>query len=149
MGNVIYSEYILLFQLSGMILLVAMIGAIVLTFRDRLGVKKQSYFKQISREKKDGVEYSLPPERFMSLGSEEADIIDALEVSDKKVSHLILDGNYSDALVVLSNLHPKVERFFEKIQINSDNSLLRRNRLCILGLIRSMLSRLADFSILE
>ena len=39
-----------------MILLVAMIGAIVLTFRKRTGVRRQSYFKQISREKKDGVE---------------------------------------------------------------------------------------------
>ena len=60
LGNVIYTEYIHLFQLSGMILLVAMIGAIVLTFRDRSGVKKQSYFKQISREKKDGVEMVDP-----------------------------------------------------------------------------------------
>ena len=55
-GNVIYTDYIHLFQLSGMILLVAMIGAIVLTFRQRTGVKRQSYFKQISREKKDAVE---------------------------------------------------------------------------------------------
>ena len=39
-----------------MILLVAMIGAIVLTFRKREGVKTQSYIKQISREKSDGVE---------------------------------------------------------------------------------------------
>ena len=39
-----------------MILLVAMIGAIVLTFRQRAGVKKQSYFKQISRERAEGVE---------------------------------------------------------------------------------------------
>ena len=39
-----------------MILLVAMIGAIVLTFRERSGLKRQSYFKQISRERKDGVE---------------------------------------------------------------------------------------------
>ena len=60
LGNVIYTEYIHLFQLSGIILLVAMIGAIVLTFRDRLGVKKQSYFKQISTEKKDGVEMVDP-----------------------------------------------------------------------------------------
>ena len=60
LGNVIYTEYIHLFQLSGMILLVAMIGAIVLTFRGRFGVKKQSYFKQISREKKDGVEIVEP-----------------------------------------------------------------------------------------
>jgi len=56
LGNVIYTDYIHLFQLSGMILLVAMIGAIVLTFRKRSGVKKQSYFKQISREKKESVE---------------------------------------------------------------------------------------------
>ena len=55
-GQVLYTDYIHLFQLSGMVLLVAMIGAIVLTFRKRSGVKKQSYFKQISREKYEGVE---------------------------------------------------------------------------------------------
>jgi len=55
LGNVIYTDYIHVFQLSGMILLVAMIGAIVLTFRKRSGVKRQSYFKQISREKSEGV----------------------------------------------------------------------------------------------
>ena len=56
LGNVLYTDYVHLFQLSGMILLVAMIGAIVLTFRERLGVKKQSYIRQISRERKDGVQ---------------------------------------------------------------------------------------------
>jgi len=56
LGNVIYTEHILSFQLSGMILLVAMIGAIVLTFRQRSGLKRQSYFKQISREREEGVE---------------------------------------------------------------------------------------------
>ena len=45
-----------MFQISGMILLVAMVGAIVLTFRQRSGVKKQSYIKQISRERVEGVE---------------------------------------------------------------------------------------------
>ena len=45
-----------MFQLSGMILLVAMIGAIVLTFRQRKGVKTQSYLKQISRERYEGVQ---------------------------------------------------------------------------------------------
>ena len=39
-----------------MILLVAMIGAIVLTFRQRSGVKKQNYFSQISRERSDAIE---------------------------------------------------------------------------------------------
>ena len=55
-GNVLYTDYIHIFQLSGMILLVAMIGAIILTFRQRSGLKRQSYFSQISREKSDGVQ---------------------------------------------------------------------------------------------
>ena len=55
-GNILYTDYILAFQLSGMILLIAMIGAIVLTFRKRSGLKKQNYFKQISRESAEGVE---------------------------------------------------------------------------------------------
>ena len=55
LGQVLYTDYIHIFQISGMILLVAMIGAIVLTFRKRVGVKTQSYIKQISRERSDGV----------------------------------------------------------------------------------------------
>ena len=55
-GYVIYTDYIHIFQLSGMILLVAMVGAIVLTFRQRSGVKRQSYFSQISRERSDSVQ---------------------------------------------------------------------------------------------
>ncbi len=56
LGYILYTDYIHLFQLSGIILLVAMIGAIVLTFRRRSGLKRQSYFKQISREKVEGVD---------------------------------------------------------------------------------------------
>ena len=55
LGQVLYTDYIHVFQISGMILLVAMIGAIVLTFRKRVGVKTQSYISQISRERSDGV----------------------------------------------------------------------------------------------
>tara|TARA_Y100001980_G_C14533864_1_gene310158 strand:+ start:781 stop:1410 length:630 start_codon:yes stop_codon:yes gene_type:complete len=56
LGQVLYTDYIHIFQISGMILLIAMIGAIVLTFRQREGVKKQSYIKQITRERSEGVE---------------------------------------------------------------------------------------------
>ena len=56
LGQVLYTDYIHVFQISGMILLVAMIGAIVLTFRQRVGVKTQSYLKQISRERSEGIE---------------------------------------------------------------------------------------------
>jgi len=56
LGQVLYTDYIHIFQISGMILLIAMVGSIVLTFRKREGVKTQSYIKQISRERSEGVE---------------------------------------------------------------------------------------------
>jgi len=55
LGNILYTDYIYLFQVSGMILLVAMIGAITLTFRKKENVKRQNYFEQIQREKSSGV----------------------------------------------------------------------------------------------
>ncbi len=56
LGLVMYTDYILYFQLAGIILLLSMIGAILLTFRERSGVKRQSYLKQISREPSSSVE---------------------------------------------------------------------------------------------
>ncbi len=55
-GLVMYTDYILYFQLAGIILLLSMIGAILLTFRQRKGVKKQSYLNQISREPSSSIE---------------------------------------------------------------------------------------------
>ena len=56
LGLVMYTDYILYFQLAGIVLLLAMIGAILLTFRERIGVKKQSYINQISRNPSTAVE---------------------------------------------------------------------------------------------
>ena len=55
LGNVLYTNYIHLFQIAGMILLVSMIGAITLTFKKRENIKKQSYFDQIERDKEHAV----------------------------------------------------------------------------------------------
>ena len=56
LGSAMYTDYILYFQLAGVILLLSMIGAILLTFRERPGVKKQSYITQISREPSTSIE---------------------------------------------------------------------------------------------
>jgi NADH-quinone oxidoreductase subunit J len=56
LGSVLYTDYIYLFQIAGIILLLSMVGAIVLTYRKREGVKRQSYINQISRESKTSVE---------------------------------------------------------------------------------------------
>ena len=56
LGLVMYTDYILYFQLAGIVLLLAMIGAILLTFRQREGVKKQSYINQVTRSPLTAVE---------------------------------------------------------------------------------------------
>ena len=56
LGRILYTDYIFLFQGAGMVLLVAMVGAIVLTLRARPGVRKQRIAEQINRRREDSVE---------------------------------------------------------------------------------------------
>ena len=56
LGQVLYTDYIYLFQTAGLILLVAMIGAIVLTHRVRAGVKRQRIAMQVARRREEAVE---------------------------------------------------------------------------------------------
>ena len=55
-GQVLYTDYVYLFQAAGMVLLVAMIGAIVLTLRHRPGVRRQNIAKQVARTRKTGMD---------------------------------------------------------------------------------------------
>ena len=61
LGRVLYTDYAYLFQLAGLILLVAMIGAIVLTLRQRAGVKKQSIVNQVSRSRGETIKIKDVP----------------------------------------------------------------------------------------
>ncbi|AWN35801.1 NADH-quinone oxidoreductase subunit J [Methylobacterium radiodurans] len=63
LGRVLYTEYVYFFQLAGLILLVAMIGAIVLTLRDRPGVKRQNISVQNARTQAMAVENRKVPSR--------------------------------------------------------------------------------------
>ena len=55
LGNVLYTDFVHYFQISGLILLVAMVGAILLTFRKKDNLKRQDITKQASREREEGV----------------------------------------------------------------------------------------------
>ena len=114
-----------------------------------LNLSKRALSILVSEEKKDGVEYSLRPKKHENLCLEELELILALEKADKKLSQKLILNSYSDSLLELSNLHVNVEKFFTNIQINCDNNILRRNRLCTLGFLRELLDRVADFKILE
>jgi NADH-quinone oxidoreductase subunit J len=62
-GQVLYTRYFYFFQAAGLILLVAMIGAIVLTLRERVGVKRQDISKQNARTQATAVEVRKVPSR--------------------------------------------------------------------------------------
>ncbi len=59
-GRVMYTDYLLLFQMAGIVLLIAMIGAIVLTLRHRPDVKRQNIAKQTARRRVDAFELKDP-----------------------------------------------------------------------------------------
>ena len=63
LGRILYTDYIYLFQASGMILLIAMVGAIVLTLRQREGVRRQSIPQQVARRRQESVELKKVPTR--------------------------------------------------------------------------------------
>ena len=63
LGRVLYTDYVFFFQLAGLVLLVAMIGAIVLTLRDRPGVKRQNIAVQNARTQGMAVETRKVPSR--------------------------------------------------------------------------------------
>lgn len=56
LGRILYTDYLYPFQMAGIILLVAMIGAIVLTLRQRKGVKRQNVWDQLDRRREDVIE---------------------------------------------------------------------------------------------
>ncbi|MBL4805149.1 MAG: NADH-quinone oxidoreductase subunit J, partial [Alphaproteobacteria bacterium] len=56
LGHVLYTDYVLAFQLAGLILFVAMVGAIVLTLRTRPGVRRQKVSEQHARKREDALE---------------------------------------------------------------------------------------------
>ena len=63
LGQVLYTKYIYYFQAAGLILLVAMIGAIVLTLRERTGIKRQNIAQQVARTKATAMEIKKVPSR--------------------------------------------------------------------------------------
>ena len=56
LGRILYTDYVYYFEVAGLILLVAMIGAIVLTLRHRPGVRRQSVWKQVSRDTENSMD---------------------------------------------------------------------------------------------
>ncbi|WP_417267037.1 glycine--tRNA ligase subunit beta [Celeribacter baekdonensis] len=100
-------------------------------------------------EEKDGVEYSFGPDLKFAESDAEKALFAALDAADAKIKPAMAEEDFATAMSAMAALRPAVDGFFEAVQVNADNDILRRNRLNLLGRIRDICLSVADLTKLE
>lgn len=100
-------------------------------------------------EAKDGVEYSYGADVQYAEADEEKSLFTALTGADIAISTAIEAEDFASAMATMASLRPATDAFFDAVQINADNQVLRRNRLNLLGQIRKTCLTAADLSKIE
>ncbi len=100
-------------------------------------------------EEKDGVEYSYGADaKFAETDSEKA-LFAALDMAEAKIDPALKAEDFPTAMAAMAALRAPVDAFFEDVQVNTDNDILRRNRLNLLSQIRKVCSSVADLTLIE
>ncbi|MEM9394772.1 MAG: glycine--tRNA ligase subunit beta [Pseudomonadota bacterium] len=99
-------------------------------------------------EEADGVEYSFGADLKFAEHQTEKDLFAALDSADAKIQPALADEDFRTAMSAMAALRPHVDAFFEAVQVNSDNQVLRRNRLNMLSRIRSVCAQVADLRLI-
>jgi len=100
-------------------------------------------------EEKDGVEYSYGADVKFSETDEERALFVALDAAEKAIEPAMESEDFSSAMASMANLRAPADAFFEAVQINSDNPVIRRNRLNLLSRIRQICLSVADLTKIE
>ncbi len=100
-------------------------------------------------EEKDGVEYSYGADRKFASDDAESALFDALEGDGEAISTAIEAEDFAAAMGGLAALRQPIDAFFEAVQVNADNEIVRRNRLNLLSDIRKACGQVADLSKIE
>jgi len=112
------------------------------------GFKRANNILQ-AEEKKDGIEYSLDPDvKFADTDSERA-LFAALDGADAPIARALEAEDFAAAMGAMANLRGPIDAFFEDTQVNAENAIVRRNRLCLLHRIRTVMGKVARFEALE
>ncbi|MDP5216773.1 glycine--tRNA ligase subunit beta [Ruegeria sp. 2205SS24-7] len=100
-------------------------------------------------EEKDGVEYSYGADpKFAETDGEKA-LFAALDAGQAKIAPALEAEDFPAAMAAMAELRAPVDAFFEDVQVNTDNDVLRRNRLNLLSQIRAICSSVADLTRIE
>ena len=100
-------------------------------------------------EEKDGVEYSFGADRKFAEDATETALFDALEAGGAAISPAIEAEDFAAAMRGMAALRAPVDAFFEAVQVNAENDIIRRNRLNLLGQIRQVCGQVADLTKVE
>jgi len=100
-------------------------------------------------EKRDGVEYSGAPEvKFAEQGEERA-LFAALDAAEPAIATALTAEDFGAAMAEMAKLRPVVDTFFDKVTVNAENAIVRRNRLSLLNRIRDVMRRVAVWEAIE
>jgi len=97
-------------------------------------------------ERKDGVEYSLDPQLQLMKEEPERTLFNHLMVIDNDIERELKEKNFKEGLRKLALLKSSLDPFFANIKINAKNSIIRRNRLCLLNRIREVMHKIANIA---
>ena len=100
-------------------------------------------------ETKDGVEYSYGADiKFAETDAERA-LFHALDAAETNIAPAMAAEDFARAMQELAKLRAPIDAFFETVQVNADNPVIRRNRLNLLHRIRQICSGVADLTKIE
>ena len=100
-------------------------------------------------EKKDGVEYSLDPDPRLAETPAERALFAALDAAEAALAPALAAEDFAAAMTALARLRAPIDAFFDTTTVNAESPILRRNRLCLLHRIRTVMNRVAVFSAVE
>ncbi|WP_114964959.1 glycine--tRNA ligase subunit beta [Alkalilacustris brevis] len=100
-------------------------------------------------EEKDGVEYSFGPDPKLADTDEERALFAALDRAEAAIAPAMQAEDFAAAMRAMAGLRAPIDAFFEAVQINTDNQVIRRNRLNLLHRIREICLGVADLRRLE
>jgi len=97
-------------------------------------------------EEKDGVEYSFGPDPKLAETDEERALFNALDQAEAAITPAMQAEDFAAAMQAMAGLRAPIDAFFDAVQINADNQILRRNRLNLLHRIRATCLQVADLT---
>jgi glycyl-tRNA synthetase beta chain len=145
------------FQLGGqddLVLLVARVRALQAFLGTEDGANLLTGYRRAvsilaQEEKKDGVSYELDPHPSLAETEAERALFTALDAAEVAIEPAMEAEDFAAAMTALAALRGPIDTFFDTTVVNTESAMVRRNRLCLLHRIRSVMNRVAVFSAVE